>query len=91
MLLGGAGTVNCQPRRDGVQDICLCMYPTTVRYSWITRLVVGGLDLFVLLPGGPVVRLTFGDARVMVLGDAFGTRTLLLVATYQSLLLEMPA
>jgi hypothetical protein len=52
MLLGGAGTVNCQPRRDGVQDICLCMHPTTVRYSWITRLVVGGLDLFVLLSGG---------------------------------------
>jgi hypothetical protein len=84
MLLGGAGTVNWQTtEKSGA--------PTTVRYSWITRLVVGGLDLFVLLPGGPVVRLTFGDARVMVLGDAFGTRTLLLVATYQSLLLEMPA
>jgi hypothetical protein len=58
----------------------------------MTRLVVGGLDLFVFCL---VAALSFvsllGVRRVMVLGDAFSARILLLVATYQSLLLEMPA
>jgi hypothetical protein len=92
MLLGGAGTVNCPNHEVGVQHN-LSVHAPYYRSMFVDDAARGRrIGSLCLLSGGcPVVRLTFGGAESHGTGNAFSARTLLLVATYQSLLLEMPA